>query len=98
MTYEQWRDALWAALAQEFGCDGTIVNDDQRQFGDWIVTLEAAPQSRLNVTYSEALVIPPPDALEQGVRQFQVDTDPTLAAKEFADEIKAVNSKRRFRS
>jgi hypothetical protein len=90
MTYPEWRDAFWAELARVMGVPGTIMNDDQRQIGGWIITSEPWAASYAVVKHAEALSLPATSVVADGVDRFAlVVDDPKAAARRFATTLRA---------
>jgi len=90
MTYPEWRDAFWAELERVMGVPGTIINDDQRQIGGWIITSEPWAASYAVVTHAEVLPLPAASVVAGGVDRFALVVDfPKAAARRFATTLRA---------
>jgi hypothetical protein len=90
MTYPEWRDAFWAELECATGVPGTIISDDQRQIGGWIITAEPWAASYAVVKHAEALVPPVASAVASGVDRFSLGVDgPKAVARRFATTLRA---------
>src|SRR5260370_42707522 len=88
--YTAWRDAFWAELERVMGAPRTIINDDQRQIGGWIITSEPWAASYAVVTHAEALVLPDAGAVAGGVDRFALVVDnPKTVARGFAVTLHA---------
>src|SRR5260370_6929401 len=73
--YTAWRDAFWAELERVMGAPRTIINDDQRQIGGWIITSEPWAASYAVVKHAEALVLPDAGAVAGGADRFALVVD-----------------------
>jgi hypothetical protein len=90
MTYPEWRDAFWAELERAMGVPGTIINDDQRQIGGWIITSEPWAASYAVVKHAEALSLPAASVIAGGVDRFALVVDvPKMVARRFATTLRA---------
>jgi hypothetical protein len=90
MTYPEWRDAFWAELERAMGVPGTIINDDQRQIGGWIITSEPWAASYAVVKHAEALSVPAGSDVTGGVDRFALVVDgPKPTARRFATTLRA---------
>ncbi len=88
MTYPEWRDAFWAELERVMGVPGTV-NDDQRQIGGWIITIEPWAASYAVVKHAEALAVPAASVTAGGVNRYALVVDvPRAAARRFATALR----------
>jgi hypothetical protein len=92
MTYADWRDAFWAELERVMGVPGTIIddNDEQRQIGGWVITIEPWAASYAVVKHAEAPALPAPSAAAGSVDRYALVVDvPKAAARRFATSLRA---------